>query len=65
MLTNFGWDFPPGVSGNEYEIAGYPECPQCDLPYDPTFTDIYGDLRCENCGHWLIAGPDSDDGLKP
>jgi len=20
--SNFGWEYPPGVSGNEYEIAG-------------------------------------------
>lgn len=53
-------NYPPGVTGNEYEIAGYPECPKCDQPYDPT-PDQYGDLRCESCGHWLITGPDPDD----
>ena len=21
-MVNFGWDYPPGVTGNEYEIAG-------------------------------------------
>lgn len=21
-MANFGWDYPPGVTGNEYEIAG-------------------------------------------
>ena len=21
-MTGFGWDYPPGVSGNEFEIAG-------------------------------------------
>lgn len=21
-VTNFGWSYPPGISGNEYEIAG-------------------------------------------
>jgi hypothetical protein len=31
---NFGWDYPPGVTGNEPEIAGYPECPMCGLPLD-------------------------------
>jgi hypothetical protein len=21
-MSNFGWDYPPGVTGNEYQIAG-------------------------------------------
>ena len=24
-MTRFGWDYPPGVSGREPQIAGYPE----------------------------------------
>ena len=35
-MGQFGWDYPPGVTGNEYEIAGadyekeYPgNCPKC------------------------------------
>lgn len=29
MEPNFGWDYPPGVTGNEPEIAGYPPCAYC------------------------------------
>ena len=36
MSRIFGWDYPPGVTGNEYEIAGADyekevegKCPQC------------------------------------
>ena len=36
MSANFGWDYPPGVTGNEYAIAGpdYDQekegvCPKC------------------------------------
>lgn len=31
-MSIFGWDYPPGVTGNEPEIAGWPEwpCPDCD-----------------------------------
>jgi len=30
-MSIFGWDYPPGVTGSEPEIAGYPEweCPTC------------------------------------
>jgi hypothetical protein len=26
-------NYPPGVSGNEPEIAGYPECPMCGISF--------------------------------
>jgi len=26
MPSPFGWNYPPGVTGNEPEISGYPEC---------------------------------------
>lgn len=36
-MANFGWNYPPGVTGSEYEIAGpdYEKelddlCPECD-----------------------------------
>ena len=35
-MSNFGWNYPPGVTGNEYQIAGPDyeeevdgECPVC------------------------------------
>lgn len=34
---NFGWSYPPGVTGNEPEIAGYPDNDNdsdCDHEYD-------------------------------
>lgn len=29
MNRMFGWDYPPGVTGMEPEIAGYPNCAVC------------------------------------
>lgn len=29
MRNQFGWDYPPGVTGMEPEIAGYPPCKRC------------------------------------
>lgn len=37
-MTSFGWDYPPGVTGNEPEIAGYDE------------TESRTDLICRKCG---------------
>ena len=37
MPTNFGWSYPPGVSGNEYEISG--------ADYEKEL-----DITCEGCG---------------
>ena len=38
-MSKFGWDYPPGVTGNEFAIAGpdFEEesdlpCPQCGAP---------------------------------
>ena len=29
MRHQFGWDYPPGVTGNEPQIVGYPPCVEC------------------------------------
>jgi hypothetical protein len=42
---NFGWDYPPGVTGREPEIAGYPDCANCG--HDP---HAHGDGPCEEIG---------------
>lgn len=41
-------NLPPGVTGSEPEIAGYPECPSCGCPY-------WDDEYCEECGHRLAV----------
>ena len=28
-MTNFGWNYPPGVTGNEPEITGEWPCQEC------------------------------------
>ena len=53
-------NYPPGVSGNEPQIVGYPECPECDEPYDAD-PDEFGGLDCPNCGHVIAAGFDPDE----
>jgi hypothetical protein len=39
---DFGWDYPPGVTGMEPQIAGWPECPKCG--------DEFDGQGCEGCG---------------
>ena len=36
-MSLFGWDYPPGVTGNEYEIAGADYSTESDTPcpYEP------------------------------
>jgi len=36
-MTDFGWDYPPGVTGNEIEIAGpdYEKESDVPCPYEP------------------------------
>ena len=57
-MSNFGWDFPPGVTGNEPEIAGWPECPKCGGSDLVDFAEGY---KCMECGHVEESGPDPDD----
>ena len=56
---DFGWEYPPGVSGNEPEIAGYDEieitveCPMSDCDFDGD-VEAYGHggifyWGCPNC----------------
>lgn len=41
-MPGFGWSYPPGVSGNEYAIAG------------PDYEQDYPD-PCPDCGETLVA----------
>ncbi len=55
-------NYPPGVTGNEYEIAGPSyeeyedrECPECEEPRRG-LTQAYGHeawWTCESCGYCL------------
>lgn len=46
MGRTFGWEYPPGVSGSEPQIAGYPPCPECG------FDAVPGE-SCEECGEYF------------
>ena len=59
MSSIFGWDYPPGVTGNEFEIAGpsYEKeseklCPDCG---GPTMEVGYGDLVGGAMSRWLAC----------
>ena len=38
MRHDFGWDYPPGVTGNEPEIAGYGLCANCGHDYEEHYS---------------------------
>ena len=40
--TPFGWDYPPGVTGGEYEIAG------------PDYEKEFVEYPCPECGEVLM-----------
>lgn len=55
-------NYPPGVTGNEWQIQGLDEyefsCPECSEP-----VTFYGDRyeaygECEFCGHESAVSPD-------
>lgn len=48
MSRLFGWYYPPGVTGSEYEIAG------------PDYERELDEERCPTCG----AGPMMEQGYK-
>ena len=58
-MPDFGWNYPPGVTGNEYEItwADYAKevkgaCPNCGAP-DTLIEEGYKDVcwqTCRACG---------------
>lgn len=49
MAANFGWNFPPGVSGNEIEIAGADWEGEIERSCDQTDVEI------------AVLGPESRD----
>lgn len=66
-MSGFGWDYPPGVTGNEPQITGewpcgncgakLPEeadCPECGAHLDVSPED--GDWVCGSCGWTGEAG---------
>lgn len=48
-------NYPPGVTGFEPQIAGYPERPECDTPHG------LHDERCEECGYVFPTAADYAD----
>ncbi|KKK89081.1 hypothetical protein LCGC14_2736690 [marine sediment metagenome] len=61
-MSLFGWDYPPGVTGNEYEIAGPDHeeeseepCTQCGAP---TMEQGYGGER------WLVCDNDHVEDIE-
>ncbi len=71
-MTDFGWDYPPGVTGNEYAIAGPDYEKESDIPCSvcgkPTTEFGYGDQRWLTCVEFdhitnlelFDEGPDPD-----
>ena len=41
-------NYPPGTTGNEPEIAGWPECPKCG---SDDLVDTRSGWKCMDCGH--------------
>jgi hypothetical protein len=66
-MTNFGWNFPPGVTGNEFAIAGPDRewettCAECDAPAAAACYDYHWWTDCENGHHHdYDYGPDPDE----
>lgn len=63
-MTDFGWHYPPGVTGNEPQIRGVdPEeaCAQCGTPFDydepiKLCAEVYVcDATCE--ARWVVRHP--------
>jgi ribosomal protein S27AE len=50
MENDFGWYYPPGVTGREKEITCESECPECGL-----FLTYDDGWYCEHCG-WNEKG---------
>ena len=66
-MSVFGWDYPAGVTGNEYEIAGPDDektitvdvrCEECVTDLDGIEIEaqfyrgsVWGDWVCPECGH--------------
>ena len=47
MARTFGWDYPPGVTGNEPEISGEWPCAGCGFSFDPD--ELNEDDLCSTC----------------
>lgn len=45
-MTDYGWTYPPGVTGYEPEIAGCPICPICGEDSDDETCPL-----CEGTGY--------------
>jgi len=56
-VSNFNWNYPPGVTGNEPEIAGVTHDARC-----PQHDDRSTVCRAENCGR-VLAWPLLGDSL--
>ena len=54
-------NYPPGVTGNEPQIAGYSECPRCGASYEESDSwENDGYLFCGECGYKIRQGFDPD-----
>jgi hypothetical protein len=68
----FGWDYPPGVSGNEPQIVGYPDCANCGHEagaHAPEDAENYDDGRCMepgcDCAEYAEYGEDPREPDEP
>ena len=69
MMTNFGWSYPPGVTGNEYDIAGPDSeweeelyCEKCEKTRLFTCESFQKERsgRCSECDNDIYLGSDTD-----
>lgn len=44
-----GWDYPPGVTGNEPELSGEWPCTDCGRTTNGDHGCDCGDAHCESC----------------
>ena len=50
-MPNFGWDYPPGVTGNEPQITGEWPCEECEgAGYDEDEDGKHACSHCEGSG---------------
>lgn len=61
--SDFGWDYPPGVTGNEPQITGEWPCEECDGAGPDEDED--GKHGCRHCDGSGIEPESSDDEDMP
>jgi hypothetical protein len=72
-MVDFGWNYPPGVTGNEYEIAGADYEKETDVPCPEVIGKDEDALPCGEPtmeqgyqgNRWLVCDNDHTTDLEP